>query len=50
MLYAAYSPRTTEAEARAAFAKRYGCEPQIVKRHNIWLLGPKPVKGGKPCS
>lgn len=46
MLYAAYGPRTSEAEARAAFAKRY----EVVKRHNIWLLGPKPVKGGKPCS
>ena len=50
MLYAAYSPRTTEAEARAAFVARYGCEPQIVKKLNVWLLGPKPVKGGKPCS
>lgn len=44
MIYAAYSPRTTEAEARAAFAKRYGREPQVVKKLNIWLLGPKPME------
>ena len=45
MIYAAYGPRTTEAEARAAFAARYGVEPQVVKKHNVWLLGPKPEGG-----
>ena len=45
MLYAAYGPRTTEAEARAAFAKRYGCEPLRVWRHNVVLAGPKPEGG-----
>ena len=49
MIYAAYGPRTTEAEARAAFAERYGVEPQVVKRHNVVLVGPKPVKGGTSC-
>jgi hypothetical protein len=44
MIYAAYSPRCTEAEARAAFVRRYGVEPQVVKKLNVWLLGPKPVK------
>lgn len=45
MLYAAYSPRTTEAEARAAFAARYGVEPLRVWRWNIVLAGPKPDEG-----
>jgi hypothetical protein len=50
MIYAAYSPRCTEAEARAAFAKRYGCEPQVVKRLNVVLVGPKPeTKQGGTC-
>jgi hypothetical protein len=43
MIYAAYSPRCTEAEARAAFVRRYGVEPLVVKRLNVWLLGPKPI-------
>lgn len=46
MIYAAYGPRTSEAEARAAFVRRYGVEPQIVKKLNIWLLGPK-SEGGR---
>lgn len=45
MIYAAYSPRTSEAEARAAFVARYGCEPLRVWRHNVVLAGPKPEKG-----
>lgn len=47
MLYAAYGPRTTEAEARAAFAAKYGVEPLRVWRWNIVLAGPKPMEAKK---
>jgi hypothetical protein len=50
MIYAAYSPRCTEAEARAAFVRRYGVEPLRVWRHNVMLAGPKPeTKQGGTC-
>lgn len=42
MKYAMYSPGVTLEAARAAFVARYCYEPQVVKKHNVWLLGPKP--------
>ncbi len=43
--YCSYDPPTTLEEARAAFIKQYGVEPDYVWRHNIVLAGPKPERG-----
>lgn len=39
-----FSAGTSEAEARAAFRERYGCEPAVVGRSlGIVLAGPVPA-------
>jgi len=36
----AYGPGMDKENARAAFIIRYGYEPEIVKKKNVWLAGP----------
>jgi len=45
--WAAFDEATTDDQARAAFEKRYGRRPAVVKRSGpVVLAGPIPERGG----